>query len=242
MKTLRADLHIHTILSPCGDLEMSPFQIISRAREMNLDMIGITDHNSTRQCGLIRTLGAEAGILVLAGAEVTTHEEVHCLAFFPDDHHLDLFQQFLDLHIPDIQNDPARFGHQIVVNREEEIIYTEERMLSAALSCSIDELEQEVHRLNGLFIPAHIDRPRFSLTGQLGFIPRDLRMDAVEISPNTTRELILERYPEIKSTTVIRSSDAHYLHQIGTMITRLTVITTDFSGIQLAMKNKTCEL
>ena len=46
---IRADLHIHTVLSPCGDLEMSPENILHFAQIQGLNMIGITDHNSTRQ-------------------------------------------------------------------------------------------------------------------------------------------------------------------------------------------------
>ena len=44
----KADLHIHTVLSPCGDLEMSPTAIVDRALSRGLDMIAISDHNTTR--------------------------------------------------------------------------------------------------------------------------------------------------------------------------------------------------
>jgi predicted metal-dependent phosphoesterase TrpH len=77
MKIFRADLHIHTVLSPCGDLGMSPANIISEAVQKGIDIIGITDHNTTRHCKLISRLAAEKGIFVMQGAEVTTKEEVH---------------------------------------------------------------------------------------------------------------------------------------------------------------------
>ena len=44
----KADLHIHSVLSPCGDLEMSPSAIIAEAKSKGLNIIGISDHNSTR--------------------------------------------------------------------------------------------------------------------------------------------------------------------------------------------------
>ena len=59
---IRADLHIHTVLSPCGDLEMSPENILHFAQIQGLNMIGITDHNSTRQAPIIRDYGKTKGI------------------------------------------------------------------------------------------------------------------------------------------------------------------------------------
>ena len=102
MNTYRADLHIHTVLSPCGDLDISPTRIIEKAREKGLDIIGITDHNSTRHCSLIRELAQPAGIFVLMGAEVTTREEVHCLSFFENDDQLSEFQAYLEQHLPHV--------------------------------------------------------------------------------------------------------------------------------------------
>lgn len=82
MKEFRVDLHLHTCLSPCGSLEMSPRQIVETALEQGLDAIAVTDHNSTLQCPEIQTLGEECGLVVFAGAEVTTREEAHCVALF----------------------------------------------------------------------------------------------------------------------------------------------------------------
>jgi len=56
MKTYRADLHIHSVLSPCGDLDMSPVNIVEEASRKGLDIIGITDHNTTRHTGLVKRL------------------------------------------------------------------------------------------------------------------------------------------------------------------------------------------
>jgi len=92
MNTYRADLHIHSLLSPCGDLEMSPANIVSEASKMGIDIIGITDHNTTRHCNLISRLAADKGIFVMQGAEITTREEVHCLVFFENTDTLDLLQ------------------------------------------------------------------------------------------------------------------------------------------------------
>jgi PHP family Zn ribbon phosphoesterase len=167
MKFYRADLHIHTLLSPCGDLEMSPANIVAKAKEKQLDIIGITDHNSTKHCRLTRKLAEKEGISVLCGAEVNTKEEVHCLAFFETDDKLELFQEFLDKQLPPVKNDVHRFGYQVVIDEKENIIEEVEKLLLTGLHAGIDEVEKVVHELGGIFIPAHVDRPYCSILSQL---------------------------------------------------------------------------
>lgn len=235
MITCRADLHIHTVLSPCGDLDMSPDRIIQRAMEMNLSVIGITDHNTTRQCEVIGQMGSEKGILVIGGAEVTTREEVHCLALFGDGKRLGEFQEILDAALPDIPNDTRKFGYQVAVDRSNNIIYTEDRLLTSALSLSISELRKIVKELDGIFIPAHADRARFGIIAQLGFIPPDLFPDAIEISMNTTHESFFLHHPQLRSYRLISSSDAHIPGDIGKAYTELTLEHLTFEQIRIAI-------
>ena len=122
MTLYRADLHIHTCLSPCGSLDMSPTVIVETALARGLDIIAITDHNSTLQCCEIQALGAEAGLTVFAGAEVCTREEAHCLALFGTEDSRAAFQEYLDRYLPPVPNDPERFGDQVWVNRNDEIM------------------------------------------------------------------------------------------------------------------------
>ncbi|MDR0982129.1 MAG: PHP domain-containing protein [Culturomica sp.] len=232
MAEFRADLHIHTVLSPCGELEMSPSNIVRIAKEKGLDIIGITDHNSTRQAKMVRDLGREHGIYVLTGAEVTTAEEAHCLAFLPDDEKLDEFQAYLDAHLPFIRNNPEKFGYQVVVNVDEEIIYEEERLLIPAINQSIEEVEKKVHSLNGIFIPAHIDKKMYSVLSQLGFIPPTLRYDALELSRHTTVADFIAANPYLKNATFIQSSDAHFPDEIGSVFTIFDIPSISFENIQ----------
>jgi PHP family Zn ribbon phosphoesterase len=235
MKIYRADLHIHTLLSPCGDLTMSPLNIVFEAIRKDLDIIGITDHNSTRQSGLVCRLGTEKGIFVLRGAEVTTKEEVHCLTFFEKSDTLDLFQEFLDANLPEIQNDPLIFGDQIVVNENENIIHAEEKLLTNATNITIKELEAFVHLNNGIFIPAHIDRMKNSIYSQLGFLPDDLNADALEVSIRISPEKFASLHPEIKSYPLVTDSDAHYPQQIGAAFNVLEIEKPSFEEIKLAL-------
>ncbi|MCK9208038.1 MAG: PHP domain-containing protein [Salinivirgaceae bacterium] len=236
-QTYRADLHIHTLLSPCGDLEMSPFGIVDEACKKGLDIIGITDHNTTRQAPLIQKLGHERGLYVLCGAEVTTKEEAHCLAFMPSAESLETFQQYLDEHLPDIPNSEGEFGYQVCVDREEQIVFQEERLLISALDQSIEQMEQMVHSLGGIFIPAHINRPRYSIISQLGFVPLELNVEALELSKHVSIADFKAANKYLNNYSFIQSSDAHFLKDIGTVVTMLKMHHRSFDGIRSALRN-----
>ena len=211
----KADLHIHTVLSPCGDLEMSPTAIVGRALERGLDMIAISDHNTTRQVKVTQQVGREHGLFVLGGVEVTSQEETHCLCYFNDDRQLDAFQTFLDAHLPQIPNDEERFGYQLIVDENEEIVGEEPYHLLNAIDVDIDGIYDEVHRIGGLFVPAHINKGTTSLMSQLGFVPPDLRADGLEINFRTTKEEMLKKFAYLKRFNFITDSDAHFIDNVG---------------------------
>ena len=233
----RADLHIHSVLSPCADLEMSPVNIINKAKERKLDIIGITDHNSTKQCKVTREIGEKNGIFVLCGAEVTTKEEVHCLTFFENIEKLAAFQSYIEIHLPKIKNDVQRFGYQLIVDENENIIDEEEFLLHSALDVSVDALAEKVHELNGLFIPAHVNRPKFSLISQLGFIPPDIKADAFEISKHLSREDFYKQFAYLKKKVVIQNSDAHFIDAIGEVFNEFELQSVSFINIAKALIN-----
>lgn len=215
MNLYKADLHIHTVLSPCGDLSMSPLNIVEQAAAVGLNIIGITDHNSTLHGPVTKKLADKKGIMVVFGAEVTTKEDVHCLCLFESENQRKDFQGFIDYNLPKIHNNPSNFGHQVVVNEKEEIIQEIESLLITGLYVGVDDVERKVHELGGLFIPAHIDRQKYSLTSQLGFVPKDLKFDALEISRNISLEKANQTFSYIKNVRFIRTSDAHNINQIG---------------------------
>lgn len=238
MTIFRADLHIHTVLSPCGDLNMSPANIVTEAARKGLSIIGITDHNTTRHCAIMKKLAAEKGIFVMQGAEVTTKEEIHCLAFFENTDALDTFQTFLDTWLPDIKNNPDIFGHQVQVDEDENIVYQEEKLLINAISKNIGEIEVFVHNLNGIFIPAHIDRKKNSLFSQLGFLPANLKADALEISRASSTDEFSANHPEIKTFPLLRNSDAHFPEHIGAAMSGFELETPSFGEILMALRSE----
>lgn len=234
----KADLHIHTLLSPCGDLEMSPRNICQRAVEEKLQIIGICDHNSTRQAPLLKELCKEKGIEVFIGSELTSKEEVHCLAFFENEQQRKTFQECLDSNLPHVPNDNEKFGYQVVVDKDENIVYEEPFLLHSALPYSIDELYDQVHKLGGLFIPAHVDKMRFGLIGQLGFVPPDIRADAIELSPFMSTELFKKRFAYLKKFAFIHSSDAHIPDVIGKNYCKLYMCEPTFEEFRKCLRGE----
>jgi len=215
MNKFRTDLHIHTVLSPCGGLEMSPVNIVSLAKKRGLDIIGITDHNSTKQCKLVWELGQKLGLVVIPGCEMTSREEVHCLGLFKNFDSLNEFQKYIDQHLTFIPHNSALFGYQVVVDKDENILEELDYYLGASLDVSIEEIEQKVHELSGIFIPAHIDRPRNSLFSQLGFFPPELNVEALQISKLADEMTVRAKYKIGAEITLVKFSDSHFPDDLG---------------------------
>jgi PHP family Zn ribbon phosphoesterase len=232
----RADLHIHTVLSPCGDIEMTPFNIVDRAVEEGLGIIGITDHNSTLNCMEIRDVGAGRGVFVLCGAEVTTREEVHVLCFVEPDN-LNELQEFIEKSILKIPNNPEVFGYQLAVNRKEEVIEEVEYLLINSIDKSIEEVGEFIHSLGGIFIPAHIDKGSNSVYSQLGFLPFGMDVEALEVSHNADPMVMAAKDKSVRGRNFIKSSDAHYPNQIGGAYTIFDINELSFGAIKRALQS-----
>lgn len=210
---IRADLHLHSCLSPCAGLDMSPSAIVRRARDCGLQAVALADHNSARNTPALRDACRAFGLACLHGMEVTTREEAHVLCYFDRVEAALELDRLVYASQPEVRNDPVRFGDQLVVNAEEEIEGELEKYLHGAADCSVEELTALVHEMGGLVVPSHVDRDAFSLTSQLGFIPDD-DFDALEVS----------RYYDLKNDplsirghyAVLTNSDAHTLAAVGT--------------------------
>ncbi|MBE7032441.1 MAG: PHP domain-containing protein [Ruminococcaceae bacterium] len=204
------DLHIHSALSPCGDEDMTPNNIVNMSCLLGLDMIALTDHNTA---GNVRAVckAAEGKIKVIPGIEVTTAEEVHTVCYFPSVEAAEDMGAFLKENMQGIKNRPEIFGRQLFMDHNDEITGEEEELLVSAVNLDIYEIEKATHERGGMFVPAHIDRSSYSVLANLGFLPPDLKVDAVEITEGG-----LEKYAELYSDyPVLTSSDAHYLENIS---------------------------
>lgn len=217
MNRFLVDLHIHSLLSPCGDLDMSPEVIVERAVRAGLDAIAICDHNATMQTPVIRKLGKERGLEVFYGIELTTREEAHCVAILPDKGCAARLQEWVDENIIKVENVPEKFGDQVWVDENEEIAGEVEWYLNSPINRSVDDIAAEVKELGGLFIPAHVDRMANSLIGQLGFLPPSLPADAVEYNfPERLEGLRASGHRYLDNYALYTASDAHFPNLIGT--------------------------
>ena len=227
---VKADLHIHSCLSPCGDLVMSPSAIVVRALDLGLNLIAITDHNSALNLPALKELCQKHKLSCVYGLEACTQEEAHILCLFETlEQALKLGETLYPL-LPDIPNRPEKTGDQVYVNADEEILGEVEKYLVTAAAISLEKLLMLVHDSGGLFIPAHIDKPVFSIPSQLGFLP-PLPYDALE-------SVKLPCPVDTLGHPVIQNSDAHYIDDIGNRTTTYEMKEPGFAGLVEAIKNK----
>jgi PHP family Zn ribbon phosphoesterase len=210
-----ADLHIHTVLSACAEMEMMPEFILERAQELGLKLIAVTDHNSAENAAAMLRVAERSGITVLPGMEVQTREEVHMLCLFDTLEQAARWQEEVYAHLPRLKNKPQVFGIQVVLDAEGEPVGTNDRLLATSTSFSVEQVVQTVQKLNGLCIPCHVDRPAYSLIANLGFVPPDLQIKGVEISHLVGPKEAYERFPQLKRYSLIASGDAHRLKEMA---------------------------
>lgn len=235
LKPYKADLHIHTCLSPCADLKMSPRAIAERAKTEEIDILGICDHNSAENVPALIKAARKFKIFVLPGLEITSQEEVHILALFDKPESAYKMQEIIYQNLPG-ENDEEAFGMQVVVNENGEVLRFNNKLLIGASTLSIEEVVQAIHSLDGLAIAAHIDREGFSLIGQLGFIPPHLELNALEISPHISyRDAMDKFHPHLPLTC---SSDAHFLEEIGRCSTSFYIEKATTQEIKMAFLNR----
>ncbi|PKO07614.1 MAG: histidinol-phosphatase [Chloroflexi bacterium HGW-Chloroflexi-3] len=219
MKKFRADLHVHTVLSPCAEIEMLPPLIVSEAKVRGINLIAITDHNASANISAVQKAALGSGITVLPGMELQTKEEVHVLCLFDTIDQIIQFQNIVDQKLPSIKNRPDYFGEQLVVDDKGDFVRNEERLLITSTALSINEAYSLVDELGGIFIPAHVNRKANGLLEILGFMPDDIPFLAVEISRHISPKHAKEEYPQLNTFEIIQNGDVHRLSDfIGTTI------------------------
>ncbi|AFG38430.1 PHP domain-containing protein [Spirochaeta africana] len=226
---LVADLHNHSCVSPCAALEMSPRAMAERARELGIDILGLTDHNTTANCPAFGYWCRELGIIPVFGMEITTIEELHVLALFATEQAASAFDAELFPLYRSIPNRPERWGDQVIVDKDDMIIgEIELHLTSGAMQIGLTELAGRIRIAGGMCIPAHIDRPTTSVTSQLGALP-----------PGDFSALEIVRLPPpigTRGLPLVCDSDAHYLADMGKRSFVAEMTRPDFSSLQEAVE------
>ncbi|MBR5809325.1 MAG: PHP domain-containing protein [Clostridia bacterium] len=209
------DFHIHSCLSPCGDMDMTPNNIVNMAALLGLNAIAVSDHNTVGNVKACMEVAKEVGITVIPGMEVETEEEVHILTLYPTLDAAEAAAAEVYKKLPDIKNRPEIFGEQAFMDKDDNITGYEEKLLISPARMSMNYLFDVVKSVGGIYIPAHVDRHSYSVLTNLGFIPDDIDIKNIEISRMTQDvESFLAARDELKKYKIFRNSDAHYLQDM----------------------------
>lgn len=238
VQTILADLHVHTCLSPCAGLDMTPRKIVAEALRRGLSMIAVTDHNSAQNVPAVMICALQTKLCVIPGMEITTAEEAHVVALFPTVEAAGAMQELVFEKLQPGENDEELFGMQVIANEFDEVEGFNTRLLIGNTELSVDEVVEQIHGLGGLAIAAHIDRPSYSILSQLGFIPDYLELDALEFSRNLTAAAARERFSEYGRLPFVASSDSHSLADLGTCSTRLRLARVCFAELRMALRSE----
>lgn len=237
LKTYIADFHVHTVVSPCAEVEMIPPLIVEEALTRGINLIAITDHNSSANVAAVQQAAKGTGLTVLPGMELQTREEVHLLCLFDTLDQLAAWQTLVTAHLPPLQNNIEYFGEQFVVDATGEFVRREMQLLLTSADISLEEAVAEVLKMNGLPIPAHVNRPAFSLIANLGFVPPGVPFVALEISRHLTPAQACEKFPQLQHFPLIQNGDVHRLSEfLGANVCRLAAPT--LAELRLALRQE----
>lgn len=216
---------------------MIPPLIVREALERGIDLIAITDHNATANIASVQKAAQGSDLVVLPGMEIQTIEEVHSLCLFDTLEQAELFQTYVDQALPNIENDTDFFGEQFVVDETGEFIRREDRLLHNSVKMSLKQAWKIVKDLDGLFIPAHVNRKANGLFENLGFIPQDISIEALEISSHLTHQQAVEKFPDLAHYPLIQSGDVHYLSDfIGANY--FQILNPTIAELRMAIRNE----
>jgi len=239
MRHITADLHIHTKLSPCGSEEMTPSAIVAAARAAGLEIIAICDHNSCRNAAAVIEAAVSTTLLVLPGIEVETSERIHVIGLFPEVSNATEVSDLIGLSLPDADEEyTTRIGAQILMTAAGNGWGAEPKALASPSRFDLRASVQLIRCHGGLAIAAHVERPSFSITSQLGDMPRDIPFDALEVSPVHHRPIGLREKFARYGWPLVASSDSHYLAEVGRARSHFHMENATFEEIRLALQGR----
>lgn len=208
------DFHIHSCLSPCGDADMTPNNIVNYAKIMGYDVIALTDHNTALNCPAVAKIAEENGITFIPGMELCTSEEVHIVCLFYTLEDALNFSEYVKSTMPPIKNKPSVFGEQLICDENDNVIGQEDILLVTASGISTEKVVKKVSEYNGICYPAHIDRSSFSILSNLGTIDEYFGFNCAEIYDILKEDELKKKHPYLERLKILSDSDAHYLENM----------------------------
>lgn len=208
------DLHMHSCLSPCGDMDMTPNNLVNMAKLLGLDVIALTDHNTSLNCEAAIKVGEQVGLLVIPGMELTTAEDIHAVCLFPDLEKALAFSNYVDEHRIKVRNKAEIYGRQVIMNENDEEIGEIEHLLLPASFIGIGEAYNKAREFGGICYPAHIDRDSLSILSVLGEIDPYCGFRTAELADITKLPELRKQHPILDCMNIITCSDAHYLENM----------------------------
>ncbi len=221
MREYTYDFHMHSCLSPCGDMEMTPNNIVNMAKIMECDIIAITDHNTVKNARACIKVGEEVGVVVIPGMELCTVEEAHVVCLFETVEGAEEFEKYVKTQCLPMENDEDIFGAQVVMDENDEEIGREKNMLINSTFISVNDVDDLVKKYGGVAFPAHIDKNSYSVIASLGAIPPEANFSYVEITDKCDIKTFETLHPEILGKGVLINSDAHYLEDVCTKYSKI---------------------
>ena len=237
LRAYHCDLHVHTCLSPCADLEMYPSAVVEKSIAEKLDIIAICDHNASENMQFVLRLAEGKSLTILPGIEITSSEEVHLLALFDTLDDLKKIQDIIYDHLSGTNREEV-FGCQAIVNDLDEVEGFNDKFLLGATKLPLLDIIHLIHSFGGLAIASHIDRESFSIISQLGFIDQEIPLDALEITRQTGIRGARIKYPELVRFPFIESSDAHFIKDIGQGTTTMFLKRGTISELRMAFEHR----
>lgn len=238
MQWYTADLHIHSVLSPCGGLEMGPQDLMQRLIDLHINWLAITDHNTLANCPAYANVAQAMGLEFSWGVEVQTSEEIHLLVYFDDPEAAMCFDTELYAALPDIANDPDFFGDQVVIDEKGNILKLEPKALSNSVIWDLSQTVEVAKSYGGYCVPAHVDASVNSIISQLGFLPTEPEFELFGITAKLKLAQWLQQHPEFEGKAFLRASDAHYLSDLGMGATRLRLEKASIADLFKAVRGE----
>jgi len=214
MSTYYYDLHIHSCLSPCADDDMTPNNIAGMGAICGLQIMALTDHNTTKNCPAFFEAAQRQGIIPIAGMELTTAEDIHMVCLFETLEEATAFDKEVENARLPFPNRPDIFGDQMIMNGNDEVIGIEPDFLPNATTLSIEQAAALCVAHGGVCYPAHIDRPANGIISTLGVFPDDPPFGIAELHELEKAEELTAAYGNLKDKWFVSGSDAHYLWDI----------------------------